>query len=59
MRQISYNSSNFFQDVDFADPCRRCTEDEVREMNLRYYNYEVHKAAFVLPQFAKVVSIFI
>jgi len=24
-------------------------------MNLRYYNYDVHKAAFVLPQFARKV----
>ena len=25
-------------------------------MNLRYYNYDIHKAAFVLPEFAKMVS---
>ena len=31
------------------------TEDEVEQMGLKYYNAEVHKSAFVLPQFAKKV----
>ncbi|KAJ3104196.1 hypothetical protein HDU97_009451 [Phlyctochytrium planicorne] len=34
------------------NPCRRFTK-EFEAANLRYYNAEVHSAAFVLPQFTK------
>jgi len=32
------------------------SEAQVEEMGLKYYNSDVHRAAFVLPQFAKKVS---
>ena len=44
------------QDTVFEQPVRILSEAQVEEMNLKYYNSEVHKAAFVLPQFAKKVS---
>jgi len=37
---------------DFKTAVRRVSEEELDEMNLNYYNYEVHQASFVLPQFA-------
>ncbi|CAJ0587095.1 unnamed protein product, partial [Mesorhabditis spiculigera] len=38
---------------DLSTPTRILTEDQVKEMKLRYYNSEVHRAAFALPQFIK------
>ncbi len=39
----------------FEEPLRKLSESEVEEMGLKYYNSDVHRAAFVLPQFAKKV----
>ena len=35
---------------------RVLTEEQIKEMKLRYYNADVHRASFVLPQFAKEVG---
>lgn len=43
------------QEQDFKTAVRRVSEEELDEMNLNYYNYEVHQASFVLPQFAAKV----
>ncbi len=40
----------------FEEPLRKLSESEVEEMGLKCYNSDVHKAAFVLPQFAKKVN---
>ncbi|KAK2557384.1 Spermidine synthase [Acropora cervicornis] len=40
-------------DTRFEDPVTVFTESEIEQMGLQYYNAEVHKSAFVLPQFAK------
>eukprot|EP00118_Oscarella_pearsei_P002514 m.10759 g.10759 ORF g.10759 m.10759 type:complete len:294 (+) comp22635_c0_seq2:123-1004(+) len=37
----------------FDRPCKEIAEDEVQAMQLKYYNADVHQAAFVLPQFTK------
>uniref|UniRef100_H2YMD8 Spermidine synthase n=1 Tax=Ciona savignyi TaxID=51511 RepID=H2YMD8_CIOSA len=42
-------------DTNFKEPCRVLSESEYASMGLKYYNPEIHKAAFVLPQFAKLV----
>uniref|UniRef100_A0A158P9S5 PABS domain-containing protein n=1 Tax=Angiostrongylus cantonensis TaxID=6313 RepID=A0A158P9S5_ANGCA len=42
-------------DIDVTVPSRKLTDDGVVNMNLRYYNSELHSAAFVLPQFIKKV----
>ena len=39
----------------FEDPVREVSEDEADKLGLRYYDSEVHKAAFSLPQFMKQV----
>ncbi|CAD6196676.1 unnamed protein product [Caenorhabditis auriculariae] len=38
---------------DVSVPARELTDDDVRGMKLRFYNSQVHRAAFVLPQFVK------
>lgn len=48
----------FFQETNFREPVRLLSDDDVSEMKLRYYNSDVHRAAFVLPQFAKKVRRF-
>ncbi|KAK0413858.1 hypothetical protein QR680_007030 [Steinernema hermaphroditum] len=40
---------------DLSVPARILTDEQVRAMGLRFYNSEVHRAAFVLPQFLKEV----
>ncbi|XP_014666010.1 PREDICTED: spermidine synthase-like [Priapulus caudatus] len=40
-------------DISFRDPVRKLSEDEVKQMDLKYYNHDVHRAAFIVPQFVK------
>jgi spermidine synthase len=40
------------KDVVFSEPLRNLTADHVKLMNLKYYNSDLHRASFVLPQFA-------
>ncbi|XP_072026888.1 spermidine synthase-like [Amphiura filiformis] len=39
-------------DVDFKEPIHKWSFEERKKRSLRYYNQNVHKAAFVLPEFA-------
>ncbi|CAJ0959638.1 unnamed protein product, partial [Mesorhabditis belari] len=41
------------QDHDLSVPARILDSAALKEMKLRYYNSEIHRAAFVLPQFVK------
>ncbi|GAV05806.1 hypothetical protein RvY_15881 [Ramazzottius varieornatus] len=41
------------ENKDFKTPLRNLSESEMKPWKLRYYNPEVHFAAFALPQFAK------
>ena len=43
------------QDTVFESPVRALTESQVEEMSLKYYNTDIHRAAFALPQFVKKV----
>ncbi len=45
------------QDMVFENPTRTITDAEADSWNLRYYDTQVHKAAFVLPRFAKQVRL--
>ncbi|RCN30766.1 spermidine synthase [Ancylostoma caninum] len=40
-------------DIDVTKPSRMLSDDDVKRMKLRFYNSQVHSAAFVLPQFVK------
>lgn len=52
--QIGFLLCSKNQKCDFRTPPRVLTGEEVELLNLRYYNTDVHKAAFVLPQFASM-----
>ncbi|XP_005100180.2 spermidine synthase [Aplysia californica] len=50
--QIGFVICSVDTDMDFENPVRALTSDQVTEFNLRYYNSDIHKSAFKLPQFA-------
>ena len=39
----------------FDQPLRKLSDQDIKDMDLKYYNTDVHRAAFVLPQFARRV----
>jgi spermidine synthase len=39
----------------FREPVRKLSNKEVEQMDLKYYNTDIHKAAFILPEFARKV----
>eukprot|EP01134_Creolimax_fragrantissima_P007874 CFRG7874T1 len=41
--------------VNFASPTREISQAQIDEWGLRYYNSNIHKAAFTLPEFARKV----
>ena len=43
------------QDIDFREPVNVLSEADVLKMKLKYYNPQIHAAAFVLPEFARKV----
>ena len=43
------------QVTDFRKPARELPREELERMNLKYYNVQIHSAAFVLPEFARKV----
>ncbi|XP_031553875.1 spermidine synthase-like [Actinia tenebrosa] len=51
--QIGFMLCSKNKDTKFNDPVIKFTEDQVEKLDLKYYNADVHRAAFVLPQFAK------
>jgi len=51
--QIGFIMCSKNKDTSFRDPATKFSEEDCRQMTLRYYNSRVHAAAFVLPQFAK------
>jgi spermidine synthase len=42
-----------FQETNFKEPLRIFSETELDSFNMHYYSAEVHKAAFILPRFAR------
>lgn len=44
------------QDLNLCQPLRTLSDEDLEEMELKFYNSETHRAAFVLPQFAKKVG---
>lgn len=44
------------QNTNFPEPVQQLTQKQVEQMQLKYYNSDVHRAAFVLPEFARKVS---
>jgi len=50
--QIGFLLCSKNSETKFSNPARVITDEEMTFMKLRYYNAAVHRAAFVLPQFA-------
>ncbi|CAJ0959637.1 unnamed protein product, partial [Mesorhabditis belari] len=50
---IGYILCSKLKDHDLSVPARILDSAALKEMKLRYYNSEIHRAAFVLPQFVK------
>lgn len=44
------------QSTNFREPVQQLTQKQVEQMGLKYYNSDVHRAAFVLPEFARKVG---
>lgn len=51
--QIGFVIGSLDREVRFQEPRHVFTREDEESMNLRYYNSDVHKAAFVLPTFVK------
>ncbi|CAG4966856.1 unnamed protein product [Colias eurytheme] len=51
--QIGFVIGSLDPDVQFDTPAITFSRQEELSMNLRYYNSDIHKAAFVLPTFVK------
>ena len=39
----------------FESPVRVLSQSQVQQMNLEFYNSDIHRASFALPQFVKKV----
>lgn len=46
----------FLQNTNFREPVQQLSQQQVEERSLKYYNSDIHRAAFILPEFARKVS---
>ncbi|XP_061690186.1 spermidine synthase isoform X1 [Syngnathoides biaculeatus] len=53
--QIGFMLCSKNPETHFWKPVKELSKAELESMNLKYYNTEIHKAAFVLPEFARKV----
>ncbi|XP_077998491.1 spermidine synthase-like [Glandiceps talaboti] len=51
--QIGFVLCSLDPNTNFSEPVRKWTDEEVEKLNLKYYNSDIHKAAFILPQEVK------
>lgn len=51
--QIGFFLCGKSPDTDFKDPRCGPSENELDDLGLRYYSYEIHRASFVLPRFVQ------
>lgn len=51
--QIGFVMCSLDTDMNFEEPPRALTKEEVESFKLKYYNNDIHKSAFKLPQFAQ------
>ncbi|XP_038078487.1 spermidine synthase-like [Patiria miniata] len=50
--QIGFTLCSLSPDTNFREPVRQWTKAQKKELQLKYYNAAIHRAAFVLPEFA-------
>lgn len=51
--QIGFVLCSKNPDTNFREPVRKLSPSETSDLDLKYYNTDIHKAAFVLPEFAR------
>ncbi|KAL3994684.1 spermidine synthase [Acanthocheilonema viteae] len=51
--QMGYLLCSKDENQDITVPRKTLSENEIKRMNLRYYNSDIHRSAFILPQFVK------
>ncbi|CAB3359402.1 Hypothetical predicted protein [Cloeon dipterum] len=51
--QIGFVLGSLDPKIDFRDPSKVFTSEEMEKMDLKYYNENVHRAAFALPTFVQ------
>ncbi|KAJ7306356.1 hypothetical protein JRQ81_009700 [Phrynocephalus forsythii] len=51
--QIGFMLCSKNPSTNFREPVQALSQERVDQMNLKYYNSEIHRAAFVLPEFAR------
>uniref|UniRef100_F6SQW8 Spermidine synthase n=1 Tax=Monodelphis domestica TaxID=13616 RepID=F6SQW8_MONDO len=54
--QIGFMLCSKTPSTNFREPVQQLTQEQVEKMSLKYYNSDIHRAAFVLPEFARKVS---
>ncbi|WAR15329.1 SPEE-like protein [Mya arenaria] len=53
--QIGFVLCSKNPDTMFSTPVRELSTEDVAQMKLKYYNSDIHRAAFILPEFARKV----
>ncbi|XP_020785532.2 spermidine synthase [Boleophthalmus pectinirostris] len=53
--QIGFMCCSKNPETNFRVPLKELSKDDIESMNLKYYNTEIHKASFILPEFARKV----
>lgn len=51
--QIGYTLCSLNPETKFREPVHTFTDDEANEIGWKYYNTDIHRASFVLPNFAR------
>lgn len=55
IRHCHQRNFSAFQKTNFKEPVKALSKEEIQTMDLKYYNPEIHRASFILPEFAKKV----
>jgi spermidine synthase len=50
---LGYLLASSIPDIDFTKPLRRLSDADLKRMDLKYYNSDIHAASFVLPNYAR------
>ncbi|KAL6086580.1 hypothetical protein STEG23_008987, partial [Scotinomys teguina] len=54
--QIGFMLCSKNPNTNFREPVQQLTQAQVEQMQLKYYNSDMHRAAFVLPEFTRKVA---
>lgn len=51
--QIGFMLCSKNPETNFREPVKALSKEQLEEMSLKYYNPEIHKASFILPEFVR------